>query len=201
MNTKLWMCRRRVGATVALLGAGLLGVSGCTAAGELVAYDLPGESAQYTLELTTAESTTEWTYHSARATEDDAPEIQPCIDTYLRQPGAEPCRPEPLIFLRYDLGLDLDNTVATDLPQEIAVTGYYQPRLSEPPQITELRVEVSHDGGQTWQEVTTEPTSVNSVTATILHPDGAEEVSLRVTGTDEEGNTVVQTLPEAYRLR
>ena len=76
---------------------------------DLVTYDLPADSARYTIRAETHEVKTGWEYTSDRPTKPDAPTSQPCIaDVVLKDPGA--CRPEPLIFPRYDLGLRLDNT-------------------------------------------------------------------------------------------
>lgn len=50
------------------------------------------------------------------------------------------------------------------------------------------------------KEAQTGPVDAGSVTASIPHPADAETVGPRVTGSDDGGNTVVQTMPEAYRL-
>lgn len=197
-NLSGWRRKSTVGA---LLGAGVFLLSGCALDGDLVAYDLPEESAQYTLEVTTEGTTTKWAYHSDRPTESDVPETQPCIEEALQQPNVGECRPEPLIFLRYDLGLDLDNTVRATRANRITVTPYYQERLSEPPQVIDLQVEASFDDGQTWEEVRTRPTGDGTFRAFVRHERDAESVGLRVSATDSDGNTVVQTMPEAYGLR
>lgn len=193
---------RRKSTIAALAAAGVFAL-GCSVGGDIVAYDVPEESARYTFEAETNGVKTVWEYTSAKPTSGDAPELQPCMAAYLGDDQGE-CRPEPLIFLRYDLGLDLDNTVKATGTHTITITGYYQERLSEPPAVTDLRVEVSFDGGQTWQQVSTAPSGTNTFTAQIKHP-GRDEVSdavgLRVSASDNAGNTVVQTLPAAYRLR
>ncbi|HEX6681269.1 MAG TPA: hypothetical protein VF062_00625 [Candidatus Limnocylindrales bacterium] len=197
------MKRWRKKATIAaLVAAGLFGL-GCAVGGDVVAYDVPAESARYTFESETNGVKTVWEYTSDRPAKGDAPEQQPCMGAAIGITEGE-CRPEPLIFLRYDLGLALDNTAKANGSHVITVTGYYQERLSTPPKVTALKVEASFDGGQTWQPAATVAAgSPNTYTSEINHPgrervDGA--VSLRITAADDRGNTVTQTMPSAYRL-
>jgi len=60
-----------------------------------------------------------------------------------------------------------------------------------------LKVEVSYDDGKTWQAV-----QYNSkLVAKLRHPAGATTVSFRASATDNDGNTVKQTVIRAYTLR
>ncbi|MBO0913007.1 hypothetical protein [Streptomyces laculatispora] len=192
--------RRKVILTVSAAVAALTLV-GCKA--DVIAYDLPAESARYSFQAETNGVKTAWEYTSGRPDKADTPTSQPCVaDVVVKDPGL--CRPEPLIFLRYDLGLGLDNTAEADGTHLITVTGYYQERLSTPPTVTDLRVEASFDGGRTWQPASTRADRKNTFTARIKHPkrDKAPDgVALRVTATDSAGNNVKQTIPKAYRLR
>ncbi len=200
MNTRPPLLRRK--ATLAGLATMGIFALGCAVGGDVVTYDLPAESARYTFEAETNGVKTVWEYTSATATEADAPELQPCMGEVIGNSGE--CRPEPLIFLRYDLGLDLDNTVEATGTHRITVVGYYQERISTPPQVTELHVESSVDGGRTWQPAPTQAAGKNTFTAKITHPkrdQAPEEVGLRITAADSGGNTVKQTIPTAYKLR
>ncbi|MFF3729139.1 hypothetical protein ACFYXM_02095 [Streptomyces sp. NPDC002476] len=192
--------RRKVN-LAASAAVAMLALAGCKA--DVISYDLPAESARYTFQAETNGVKTAWEYTSDRPTKPDTPTSQPCVaDVVVKETG--PCRPEPLIFLRYDLGLGLDNTAKANGPHPITVTGYYQDRLSTPPTVTELRAEASFDGGKTWQSVSTKADGKNTFTARIKHPkrDKAPEgVALRITATDSAGNEVEQTIPQAYRLR
>ncbi|MEV4544302.1 hypothetical protein [Micromonospora echinaurantiaca] len=202
MNTSVPSSRRRKGTVAALVTAAVFAL-GCSVGGDVVGYDLPAESARYTFEAETNGVRTVWEYTSAKPTEGDSPELQPCMGDVLGNNEAT-CRPEPLIFLRYDLGLALDNTARAGRAHQITVVGYYQERLTAPPTVTTLRVEASFDGGQTWHPATTRTAGRNTFTAEIKHPDreqAAEGVGLRIAATDSGGNTVKQTLPTAYRLR
>ncbi|MFC0504915.1 hypothetical protein [Micromonospora costi] len=202
MNTSAPSSRRRKGTVAALVTAAVFAL-GCSVGGDIVAYDLPAESARYTFEAETNGVKTVWEYTSDKPAEGDASELQPCMGDVLGNNMAA-CRPEPLIFLKYDLGLALDNTARAGVAHRITVVGYYQERLTAPPSVTSLRVEASFDGGQTWKAATTQAAGKNTFTVEIKHPhrsQGAEAVGLRISATDSGGNTVKQTLPTAYRLR
>ncbi|MFE0649483.1 hypothetical protein ACFVZH_12940 [Streptomyces sp. NPDC059534] len=192
---------RRKANLAAAAAVAMLALVGCKA--DVISYDLPAESARYTFQAETNGVKTAWEYTSERPAESDTPTSQPCVaDVVVKEPG--PCRPEPLIFLRYDLGLGLDNTAKANALHPITVTGYYQDRLSTPPTVTELRAEASFDGGKTWQPVITEADGKNTFTARIKHPKRDQArggVALRITATDSAGNNVKQTISQAYRLR
>ncbi|MER7418908.1 hypothetical protein ABT346_19355 [Micromonospora peucetia] len=97
----------------------------------------------------------------------------------------------------------MDNTVKASSDHRITITGYYQERLSTPPKVTKMQVQVSVDGGKTWQPATVSAKGTNTFGATIRNPrkEGVPgAVSLRITASDSQGNTVKQTMPAAYRL-
>jgi hypothetical protein len=197
MGSHSWW--RRKTTIAALAGAGLFSL-GCSVTSDLVAYeDLPPEEARYTLELDSGDAVTVWEYTSEHV--DESTSVQPCMGAAQGDPTFGECRPEPLIFLRYDLGLNLDETVAANRPHTFTVTAYYEPQLTTPPQVTDLSVEVSYDGGQTWQQATASQLRYGTYRVTVKHPRDAEEVSLRVSASDSDGNTVVQTLPEVFSVR
>ncbi|MPZ29125.1 MAG: hypothetical protein GEV12_22700 [Micromonosporaceae bacterium] len=198
--TQIWRSRRRTTAVAVLAGAIAL-TTGCTAEGDLISYELPPEPGRYTLEVETGGVTTVWEYTSERPIEDKFD--RSCLADALGNPDAPPCRPEPLIFLRYELALDLDDTVPARRPHEITVTSYYQPQPGAVPTVTDLAVEASFDGGATWQSMRTQPAGEAGSFATTIRPPATASgvVALRVSATDSDGNSVVQTIPEAYRLK
>lgn len=199
MSTASQAWWRRRSTMAALVGAGLFSL-GCSVGGDLVSYDdLPPEESQYTLELDSGDAVTVWEYTSAHVEESTS--VQPCMGAGLGDDTVGECRPEPLIFLRYDLGLDLDETVRGGKRHTITVTGYYQPQLTTPPEVTDLSAEISYDGGETWQPAATEATGDGSFAITERHPRHAGVVALRVSASDDAGNTVVQTMPEAFTVR
>ncbi|MGV9914724.1 hypothetical protein ACWEWD_20770 [Streptomyces tendae] len=203
MSTPVPSVRRRRGGALLVLAAALtLALSACKG-GDLVSYDLPAKSARYTFETRTNDVRTQWEYTSARASKDDVPKGSPCVGEVVGSNQAA-CRPEPLIFLRYDFGLALDNTVRAGTRHEITVVGYYQERLTELPRVTSLKAETTFDGGRTWHRVTTKAAGRNTFTAVVDNPrrDRAPEgVGLRISARDSQGNTVRQTIPTAYTLR
>jgi hypothetical protein len=193
---------RRKTSIAALAVAALFGL-GCAAAGDVVSYDVPPESGRYKFQSETNGVKTEWEYISSKPAAGDVPEQQPCMGTAIGVGKDDACRPEPLIFLRYDLGLALDNTAKANGTHHITITGYYQDRLSNPPTVTRMQVEFSFDGGTTWTAAVVEPSGRNTFVAKIAHP-GKDKVpgavALRVSAADNAGDTVKQTMPAAYRL-
>src|SRR3954469_14850182 len=149
MNIRVPAARRRRGALMVLAAAVVLALSGCDG-GDLVSYDLPAQSARYTFEAQTDDVKTVWEYTSAKATKDDAPDLSPCMGDVVGSNKAA-CRPEPLIFLRYDFDLALDNTAKAGESHEITVVGYYQESLTALPKVTSLKAETTFDGGKTWR--------------------------------------------------
>ncbi|MFE7711267.1 hypothetical protein ACFU6I_37100 [Streptomyces sp. NPDC057486] len=195
---------RRTANLAAVAAAALIALTGCSVSADVVAYDLPAESARYSFQAQTNGTKTVWEYTSDRPTKSDAPQSQPCVGDIIQKKPGLPCRPEPLIFLKYDLGLDLDNTAKVDGVHHITVIGYYQERLSTPPTVTELRAEASFDGGKTWQPASVKASGKNTFSVDINHPkrdEASSGVGLRISATDSAKNTVKQTIPKAYRLR
>lgn len=78
------------------------------------------------------------------------------------------------------------------------------PAGESPPEVTELALEVTYDGGETWQPVATRAEGDSTFTATVQHPRLADtngSVGMRVTASDDQGNSVIQTAPRVYGLR
>lgn len=62
-----------------------------------------------------------------------------------------------------------------------------------------VTVSASFDGGDTWEDAEVLGHQ-GRLRAVIRHPEGAENVSLRARATDVAGNTVTQTITNAYRI-
>ncbi|GGN59075.1 hypothetical protein GCM10010112_13580 [Actinoplanes lobatus] len=193
----------RTAGFAAVAAAALIALTACNPfGGDVVAYDLPAASARYSFQAQTAGTKTVWEYTSDQPAKSDVPQSSPCIGDLTQQKSGA-CRPEPLIFLRYDLDLGLDNTAKAGGVHHITVTGYYQDRISTPPTVNKLRAEASFDGGKTWRPVRTKAGKQNTFAVDIDNPrrDKAPEgVGLRISATDSAGNTVEQTIPKAYQL-
>ncbi|SEF18664.1 S8 family serine peptidase [Jiangella alba] len=175
----------------------------------LLAYRLPPEPADYRLTHRFGPTETAWEFRSGTADEDLLADPYVCDSEWMtrvlkRPPLGTPCRPEPLIFLRYDLGLDLTNRVAAPGPQRITVTAERQPSLRPQPEVEGLRLWVSYDQGGEWTEARVRPRGDGEFEVTALHRPAnrrpSDVVSLRVEAWDEAGNRVEQTIHDAYRL-
>ncbi|WP_157987747.1 S8 family serine peptidase [Jiangella endophytica] len=175
----------------------------------LLAYQLPPEPADYRLTHRFGPTDTAWEFRSGTADEDLLADPYICDSEWMtrilkRPPLGTPCRPEPLIFLRYDLGLDLTNRVDAPGPQRITVTTDRQPSARPMPAVEGLRLWVSYDEGSEWTEARVRPRGDGEFDVTALHRPAnrraSDVVSLRVEAWDEAGNRVEQTIRNAYRL-
>lgn len=184
--------RRSIVALAALMG---LALGGCS----FMTYDLPPESKEYryTMKQVRGGATvnTAWTFWSKQVTVDDQSPNYPCVLTYAGQ--GVPCKPESVIFLRYDLAVALDNTVRGGQSHKITVTPFYQD-LTNPPKVTSLTVEMTLDGTR-WRKAPVRPAG-KAYTATLQLPKTGV-VGLRVQAKDSSGATVNQTIDKAFKLR
>ncbi|MBB5786087.1 hypothetical protein [Jiangella mangrovi] len=196
--------RRRRATVVAAVLTLLLLATGC----RIIAFDLAPEAQRYrmTLDQENGASTvhTAWEFTSARVVEDDTPEGTMCFGNYVPEVGlGGPCEAEPLIFLGYELALDLDNTAPAGRQHTVEVTGYYEDD-TKPLEVVELAAWASFDEGATWTPLTVEATGGGTFSVTVDHREAGPRpgsVWLRVHAGDTEGNTVEQTIENAYALR
>ncbi|MCW6005635.1 S8 family serine peptidase [Micromonospora sp. CPCC 205371] len=149
---------------------------------------------------------TEWTFTSERpksgytSTADGAN----CMGWYMTWPNPpDVCKPTSQLFVGYDLGLRLDNTLQAGKSHRITVSAAHSPFLRPAPKVSKLELWTSVDDGAHWTRVRTAPVGGGRYTATVQHPaltgtTGA--VSLRVRAVDAAGNTVTQTIHRAYGL-
>jgi hypothetical protein len=147
----------------------------------------------------TAVTTTDWTFHSSPA------------DPAANLPRSEKCAPDaaqgcsllPLLFLTYHLPLNPQSKATAGRPFQISFTVGHQQNQPPPAGVT-ATVSASFDNGRTW----TAPQraagqACDRLTATIQQPVLSATngfVSLRVTAHDNAGNSVTQTIIEAYGL-
>ncbi|WP_326673283.1 S8 family serine peptidase [Streptomyces sp. NBC_01257] len=106
----------------------------------------------------------------------------------------------PLLFPGYDLPSDGMKTLAARDGQRIglSVTGHAG---YTPGKVTAAKVSYSYDGGKSWTDATTAQRG-GRWTATVNHADAAgKPVTLRTELTDSNGNSVVQTVTDAYAVR
>ncbi|MEU8184653.1 S8 family serine peptidase [Micromonospora sp. NPDC049047] len=144
--------------------------------------------ARYRLELSTKRSSAEWAY----ATRTDT-----AWEFTSARPAGDAATPLSLLQVDYRVPADLLGTVPGNRPHKVGVT-LRQPAGVPAPTGTSVRVQVSFDGGVTWRNA---PTSGSGTRYTATVPAGRGTVSLRVHATDRAGNSVEQTVLQAYGLR
>ncbi|MER5897130.1 S8 family serine peptidase [Streptomyces sp. NPDC001876] len=106
----------------------------------------------------------------------------------------------PLLFPGYDLATDGLKTLAAQDGQKIdlSVTGHAG---YTPGRLTAAKVSYSYDNGETWTAATTAEKG-GRWTATVNHAGAAgKPVTLKTELTDANGNSVIQTVTDAYAVR
>ncbi|MFI6354233.1 S8 family peptidase [Streptomyces sp. NPDC050743] len=153
-------------------------------------FEVPAGNAEYRLDLTTARVSddwhfgtrthTSWTFHSDTA-----------ADTTLL----------PLLQLDYDVPVDAQNAVGAARAHALGLTIRMQDGMAAPRGVT-LKVEASYDDGKSWSTArTARHGGDGQFTATVERPSGVHGdayVTLRLTATDADGNSVQQTVNRAY---
>ena len=157
-------------------------------------YQLPAGLARYRL----VTATTTWDFTSSRPATDQTPDGTVCVGTGNGTSTA-PCQADPLVFLRYDAGLSLNNTV-TPGTHQIRVSGYHQDPAA--PAVTSLKLWTSTDGGRTWQpaQVTGGRDGMFTAVYTVPASGTNGHVSIKAQASDATGNDITQTLSNAYGI-
>ncbi|MEV4394810.1 hypothetical protein [Nonomuraea sp. NPDC049607] len=167
--------------------------------------DLPllPQPAEYRLKVTgdnpgveDATSTTDWTFRTTnRDRSADLPDQAMCAPDPTRR-----CSFLPLLFVRPDLPLDIDNATPAGEPFEVAFTVRHQQYQDDPGRVN-ATVSVSYDGGTTWSEPQTANRGRDGrFTTTLTSPGSDGYAALRIKAVDRDGNAVEQTNLRAYRL-
>ncbi|MFE7403307.1 S8 family serine peptidase [Streptomyces sp. NPDC057557] len=157
-------------------------------------FTVPAEDAAYELTMTTAKfgqpaavwkrstsTETTWKFRSKR-------------DENVYSQGI------PLLFPGYDLETDGLKTLPAKDGRTIGLTvtghaGY------TPGKLVAAKVSYSYDGGETWTQATTAQQG-GHWTATVNHAGAAgKPVTLKTELTDANGNSVIQTVNDAYAVR
>jgi hypothetical protein len=102
----------------------------------------------------------------------------------------------PLLSVRYTPPVDLQGRAPAGRVVPVPV---HVERGAPGAAVRSLTVEVSYDGGTDWQQVRLIGWGDRRV-ALVKHPAGPGLVSLRATATDAAGNSVQQTIVNAYRV-
>jgi hypothetical protein len=150
---------------------------------------------------------TEWTFSSERpstgfTSPDDGGN---CMGWYLTWPNPpEVCQATSQLFVGYDLGLDLENTLPAGRAHLVTVSAYHSQFLDPAPKVRNLKLWMSVDDGAQWSAVPVWPLRDGRYAALLFHPrldQTTGAVSLRVHATDAAGNAIEQTVHRAYGLR
>ncbi|MET7971385.1 S8 family serine peptidase [Micromonospora sp. NPDC005305] len=146
----------------------------------------PG-AARYRLDVTTGRSSAEWRW---------ATRTETAWEFTSARPAGDAARPLPLLQVDYRVPADLRGEVA-GRPHRLELT-LRQPAGLPAPTGGQVRVDVSFDGGRSWRAV---PVHGSGTRFTAAVPAGHGTVSLRTRARDRAGNTVDQTVLDAYGLR
>lgn len=165
---------------------------------------LPGQSS-YRLDWTQARvadpassTRTVWDFRSSR--NDPKPALSETA-TCSPDPGRR-CSYLPLLFVRYDLPLDLGSKAPAGAPFELRFAVSHQQNQPKPAGVT-TTVAASYDDGKTWSDAQPATAAGGWFTATLQHPPldrTSGFVSIRVRARDAAGSTVEQTIVRAYGL-
>ena len=142
---------------------------------------------------------TDWVFRSSTPGPGDRPAAYDCPFTA----DSGPCRVEPLIQLRYDLGLSLLNTAAANGRFTFDVQAGPLAGAVDRTPVAGVRAWYSTDDGRTWVAGDARSNGHGSFAVTVRHPrldDTSGFVSLRLRGWNAKGDSVVQTIDRAYRL-
>ncbi|MFE5659384.1 S8 family peptidase [Streptomyces sp. NPDC056517] len=102
----------------------------------------------------------------------------------------------PVLSVDYRLGTDLANSARTRSRTTVGL-GVRHPKGLVGPAVTGVELWASYDDGASWRQVRLD----GRLNGTIDNPAAAGFVSLRVTATDADGNSVDQTVTRAYQVR
>jgi subtilisin family serine protease len=152
------------------------------------AFVVPPEPAEYRVEVVADRDFTDlstrvtgsWTFRSGHVT------------------GDEPVG-QPVLAVRFTPELDGASAAPAGQVFPIPVTVQRQPG-TPPATVTALTVDVSYDGGESWQPAELRKQGPGWV-AMVRHPAGTGWVSLRANAADSGGSTVNQQVIQAYGLR
>ncbi|GAA0661186.1 hypothetical protein GCM10009548_30530 [Streptomyces malaysiensis subsp. malaysiensis] len=163
-----------------------------------VVYDQTRMNDDFRQSLTTH---TEWTFASGHSGGRTVPDNWTCVSEAGEYDGPAQCSALPVVVPRYQLDTAPDGTSPAGDAHLVVGFGHV-PGVVAPPAVTEAAVEVSFDGGERWTEASVTALGEGRFRADWTTPDAAagRDASLRVTGTDADGNAVTQTVKAAFTV-
>ncbi|WP_344880078.1 S8 family peptidase, partial [Nonomuraea antimicrobica] len=106
----------------------------------------------------------------------------------------------PMVDVRYDVGLDADNSVRAGSEYSIDLLTGYQPGYVGSGRFT-VRAWVSGDDGATWTDLGSRKVgSGKTAEFEAKAPRNGDHVTLRVQATDGAGNSIDQTITKAWKV-
>lgn len=149
-------------------------------------YDVTRSAPWWSLSTTTH---TDWTFSSAPNTASLPP------GWFCDFLGHTHCAVLPLLFASYQLPTDdSGHELAGPVTGEIDVS-HLQGAPS--PAVTEVTMQVSFDGGQTWRPAGVSTIAPGRYQVTYSNPPGAT-ADIKVTARDTQGNSISQVIDQAY---
>lgn len=172
----------------------------------LPTFNLPAERGRYRLVQNDSGVTSIWTFTSSAPRHHTVNPTIACVG--LLAGWTESCQPEPFVFLRYDLGsqLNLDNTVPAGRIHQFEVTAYNGAQSTQATSdIAGLNLWTSADDGKNWKPVLVVPghraDGQRTFRVTTLHLNQpGTKISLKAEGWDRAGNRIQQSVPNAFTL-
>ncbi|MFE5374722.1 S8 family serine peptidase [Streptomyces mirabilis] len=156
-------------------------------------FEVPAGNAEYRMDLTTARTSDDWHFATGTHTSWTFHSDTTADATLL-----------PLLQLDYDVPVDAQNAVGPARTDTLGLTVRNQDGMAAPRGVR-LKVEASYDDGKTWTTTrTAQQHGDGQFTAAVERPSsvhGDAYVTLRVTATDDAGNSVQQTVKRAYLHR
>ncbi len=142
----------------------------------------------------------DWVFRSAPPTSGTLPAAYTCPIAN----DTNPCGFDPLIQLRYDLGLTLSNTAFSRRDHTVNVHAAPLSGAVDQTRVSGMTAWYSTDDGQTWKAApVAKKDNKGTFAVTVRHPRLAETngfVWLRVRAWNSKGDSVEQTVERAYRL-
>jgi hypothetical protein len=156
-------------------------------------FEVPAGDADYRLDLTTARVSDDWRFAPSTHTS----------WTFRSGTTTGPVK-LPLLQVDYDVPVDARNAVDPARTHTLGLNVRMQDGMAAPRGVT-LKVETSFDDGRSWTTARTARHGADGrFTATVArpsHPHRDAYVTLRVTATDADGDSVRQTVDRAYLMR
>jgi hypothetical protein len=137
---------------------------------------------------------TTWTFRSARPATATVGAPYTCVDTVVTG-DTQPCAWQPLIYLNYRLGLAPDDTAPAGRAFGFTIG------TAEGSRIVGMRVWASTDRGAHWTSSIVEYGPDHSFRVLVKNPKSGATVSLKTEAWDAAGNSVQQTITDAYLVR